>query len=79
MVVGAKVTRHGTRVTDANTLTRGADVAGSWRLIFGAKTWHHFNWRQASCHRSRRQDHVLSTQIYREMDICKLAKSEILP
>jgi hypothetical protein len=31
MVIGAKVTRHGARVTDAKTLTRGADVAGSWR------------------------------------------------
>jgi hypothetical protein len=30
-VVGAKVTRHGARVTDVKTLTRGADMAGSWR------------------------------------------------
>jgi hypothetical protein len=31
MVVGVKVTRHGARVTGAKTLTRGTDVAGSWR------------------------------------------------
>jgi hypothetical protein len=31
MVVGAKVTRYGARVTGAKTLTHGADVAGSWR------------------------------------------------
>jgi hypothetical protein len=31
MIVDAKVTRHGARVTGAKTLTRGADVAGSWR------------------------------------------------
>jgi hypothetical protein len=31
MVVGAKVTRHGARVTGVKTLTRGVDVAGSWR------------------------------------------------
>jgi hypothetical protein len=31
IVVGAKVTWHGARVTGAKTLTRGTDVAGSWR------------------------------------------------
>jgi hypothetical protein len=31
MVVGAKITRHGARVTGVKTLTRGANVAGSCR------------------------------------------------
>jgi hypothetical protein len=53
MVVGAKVTRHGAMVTGAKTLTRVADVAGSWCRDL---------WRQAWRHRSRRQDPVLKNQ-----------------
>jgi hypothetical protein len=71
MVVGVKVTRHGARVTGAKTLTRGADVAESWCRDL----WRHSNWRQAWRHRSRRHDPVLSTQIYREMDMLDFVKS----